>query len=82
MRLRCTLRHIRGDQPIRDFAEQTGVHRGTLSMIELGRLLPTDEQIPLLEAAYGVPFEDWYGSDLAARRLLLALESDEGVKAA
>ena len=74
MRVPCRLREIRGRRPLRDIADQAGVNRGTLSMIELGRMLPKDEQIPGLEHAYGRPVEDFYSP-----RVLLALADDEGV---
>jgi hypothetical protein len=36
------------------------IHRGDLSRLERGRLLPPDEWVPLLEAAYGAPQSSWY----------------------
>lgn len=72
MRLRCKLRTIRGERTLGDISELTGINRGTLSMIELGRLLPKDDQVEALEQAYGAPAHQWYGS-----RTLLAVEDDE-----
>lgn len=72
MRLRCKLRVLRGEKTLKAISEQTGINRGTLSLIELGRLLPTDEQVEPLEQAYGIPFDAWY-----TRRTLAVIEEDE-----
>lgn len=72
MRLTCHLREIRGKRPISEIAENSGVHRGTLSRIERGQQLPSTDQIAKLEAAYGTPITGWYSS-LA----LLALQEGE-----
>ncbi len=72
MRLRCKLRQLRGDRPLSEIAKATKINRGTLSLIELGRLLPKDEQIEPMEQAYGEPFECWY-----TRRANVVLEEDE-----
>lgn len=60
MRVRCYLRDIRGRRSIRRISEASGVNRGTLSAIERGHVLPKDEWIEGMEAAYGAPFEEWY----------------------
>jgi transcriptional regulator with XRE-family HTH domain len=72
VKVRCYLREIRGRRPLRDLAEASGVNRGTLSTIELGRRLPKDEEIEPLEQAYGQPFEHWYPAAVTR-----ALELDE-----
>lgn len=72
MKVRCYLREIRGRRPLKEIAAAAEVNHGTLSMIERGRLLPKDEWIEPLEAAYGQPFERWY-HELVRR----ALEPDE-----
>jgi transcriptional regulator with XRE-family HTH domain len=68
VRLSCTFREIRRLErtSLGAISEIAGIHRGTLSLIERGRLLPTDEQIPGLELAYGRPIETLY-SPLALR---------------
>ena len=60
MRVRCHLREIRGRRALRDLAEDARINRGTLSLIERGRLLPADKQIESLERAYGRPIGEWY----------------------
>lgn len=60
MYIACHLREIRGKRPMREVEAEAGIHRGTLSMIERGRLLPTEAQIPQLEAAYEAPLHEWY----------------------
>ena len=60
MKVRCYLREIRGRRGLRAVAKAAGVDRGTLSMIERGRMLPKDPWIEGMEAAYGAPFEEWY----------------------
>ena len=60
MVVRCYLREIRGRRSIRKIAEASGVNRGTLSAIERGHVVPKDEQVEPMEAAYGAPFEEWY----------------------
>jgi transcriptional regulator with XRE-family HTH domain len=60
MRLRCHLKDIRGARSLRSIALEAGVNAGQLSMIESGKLLPKDDEIPRLVAAYGRQFTDWY----------------------
>lgn len=72
MRLRCHLRTIRGETPLRQIATESGVNAGDLSRIELGQSLPRDRDIAALEQAYGARLEDWY-----PRRTLIAFEVDE-----
>ena len=74
MRLSCSFREVRvfDRKSIGEVAEVAGIHRGTLSLIERGRLLPTEEQIPKLELAYGRSIEKLY-SPLALR----AVQEDE-----
>lgn len=73
MRLRCRLREIRGRRPLKHLADESGVARATLNLIENGRQLPKDEQVEAIERAYGVPlaeFYDWRGP-------LLVVDMDE-----
>jgi hypothetical protein len=70
--LRCALRSTRGTRPIREMEDATGINRGTLSLIEVGRLLPTDGQVEPIERAYGLNFEFWY-----SRAALVAIVEDE-----
>ena len=74
MRVPCHLREIRerAQLGIRDIAETSGINRGTLSMLELGRMLPKDDQIPALERAYGKPIQEWYPP-----QVLLAITVDD-----
>jgi transcriptional regulator with XRE-family HTH domain len=60
MHVVCHLRATRGKRPMREIEKLAGIHRGTLSMIERGKLLPTEEQIEALERAYGVPLHEMY----------------------
>ncbi len=62
MRLRCRLREIRGDRPLRELESATGINRGELSRFERGVALPTEEQTLRLQDAYGVDHSQWYGS--------------------
>ncbi len=73
MRLRCFLRTIRGERPLREMARVANVNAGELSRIENGSALPRDEVIPALEQAYGALFEDWY-----PKRTAIAFESEDG----
>ena len=59
MRLPCRLRDHRAT-PLRVLEHQVGISRATLSRIETGHQLPRDQDIPRLEAAYGLPFDRWY----------------------
>jgi transcriptional regulator with XRE-family HTH domain len=72
VRLRSRLKELRGRKPLREIAAESGVHRGTLSMIESGRLLPKDEHVEALERAYAAPRTDWYSA-----AGLLAIEEDD-----
>lgn len=76
MRVRCYLREIRGRRSLRAIAETSGINRGSLSTIERGTRLPTDDQVEQLEQAYGVPFEQMYH-----RQVIRVLEPDEEVPA-
>ncbi len=62
MRVACTLRPARHAQDfsIRKAEELTGVPRGTLSQIERGRVIPTDDQAAAIERVYGVDRHDFY----------------------
>ncbi len=71
MRLVCHLREIRGKRPLREIAEECGINRGTLSMIENGVHLPKNEDLYAMGMAYGAPPTKWY-SELG----LLALQED------
>lgn len=85
MRVACNLREIRERMPrtdagkrvsMQDIHERTveaghPVAGGILSMIERGIVLPTDDQVPAIEHAYGAPVTDWYDA-----RTLLALQAD------
>lgn len=53
-------------------ADIADVNHGQLSAIERGRQLPPDDWIEKLEAAYGVPADEWY-----PRRTLLVLRHEE-----
>lgn len=72
MRVGCALRDLRGRRSLSEMARQTGVSAGILSQIERGRMLPTDAQVPALEAAYGAPAHGWY-----TRATLLVIQPDE-----
>lgn len=72
MRLRCFLRTIRGERPLREIARIANVNPGELSRIENGSAVPRDEVIPTLEQAYGALFPDWY-----PRTVLVALETED-----
>jgi transcriptional regulator with XRE-family HTH domain len=45
---------------MREIELEAGINRGTLSQIERGKLLPAEDQIPAIEAAYGAPVHKWY----------------------
>lgn len=74
MHLRCSFREIRRFERkgLEEMAKAAGIHRATLSLIERGRLMPLDAQIPGLEKAYGRPITLLY-SGLA----LLASQEDD-----
>lgn len=73
MHLACQLRSFRGDRTLKQVAAASGVPQSMLSMIERGLMVPTDQQIPGLEEAYGHPVSAWYD-----RRTLLALQAGDG----
>jgi transcriptional regulator with XRE-family HTH domain len=75
MHVTCHLREIRerAQLSIRDIAERTGIDRGTLSYFELGRQLPKDDVVPMLEEAYGAELARWY----EWRGPAIAVEFDE-----
>jgi len=73
VKIACHLREIRGRRSLRDLAELAGVNRGTLSMIENGRMLPKDDFLEGIERAYGAPPEAWY----PPRVLLAIIAHDE-----
>lgn len=75
MRLPCLLRVHRGDRKLRDLADQAGINAGDLSRIERGIMLPSDELVPALEDAYGVPWGLWYAPELQT----LVLADDESL---
>jgi transcriptional regulator with XRE-family HTH domain len=60
MHVPCNLRTLRGKRPITEIEQASGVHRGTLSMLERGRLFPTEKQIDGLERAYGVAVHEFW----------------------
>lgn len=60
MRVRCFLKEVRGPITLRHIAAEAGVNPGMLSRIEQGIALPSDDEIPALEQAYGAPITDWY----------------------
>jgi transcriptional regulator with XRE-family HTH domain len=72
VRLRCFIHEGRGDRSLRQIAALTGVSAGELSLIERGRLLPTDDQVEAIERVYGIERIDWY-HDWGK----LAIEADE-----
>jgi transcriptional regulator with XRE-family HTH domain len=59
VRIRSHLRELRGTRPISVAAEETGLNKGVLSMIERGRQLPTDAEALALAPFYG-PAASWY----------------------
>ena len=69
----CRLRNHRGERTLREIASECGVSPGLLSLLERGRYLPKDEEVRALEAAYGLPVEQWY-----SRAGLLAVQEDRG----
>jgi transcriptional regulator with XRE-family HTH domain len=71
VKLRCTLRDVRGERTLREIATVSGVAVPVLSQLERGRILPRDRDIEPLERAYGVPFEAWFSP-----RTLTAMEED------
>jgi hypothetical protein len=77
VRVICHLREIRGKRGMREISEAAGddkggFNRGTLSMLERGRMLPKDEWVPRLEHAYGAPVTQWYPA-----AVLLVIQADE-----
>jgi hypothetical protein len=70
MRLACRLRELRRERglSLRELQESlrpardrgVKISRTDLSKVELGRLLPKDDWVPALEAAYGAPESSWY----------------------
>lgn len=68
MRVTCRLREIRlGMTPtptLRAMADDVGIHAGTLSRIEHGRMLPTDDELRRIEQAYGVPRDAIYAAHI------------------
>lgn len=71
MKVICHLRELRGDRTLKSVSDQSGIAISYLSQIERGTMLPRDEWIPALTAAYGAEVESWYAS-----RTLLALAED------
>lgn len=66
MHVPCHLREIRGRRTIDEIEKASGVHRGTLSLLERGRLFPTEKHVEVLERAYGKPWHQWYPSFVVA----------------
>lgn len=66
MHVPCHLREIRGKRPIAEIERASGVHRGTLSLLERGRLLPMEKHVEGLERAYGVPVHEFWPSYVLA----------------
>lgn len=60
MHVPCHLREIRGRRKITEIEQASGVHRGTLSLLERGRLFPTEKHVEPLERAYGKRWHEWY----------------------
>lgn len=79
MRVVCHLREIRGDRPIRELEEITGISRGYLSLYECGRAFPPDDQRAQIEDAYGAPVARWYPPEVL---FLLQLDREPIVEAA
>lgn len=73
MRLLCHLRTARGDRTLAEMADASGVQAAYLSQIETGRLLPRDEWIEGMVAAYGLEYARWYGKT----QTLVALGDEE-----
>lgn len=53
MKVACSLR-VHRYLPLRETGARVGIAFGQLSMIERGRLLPTDEELARIEAVYGI----------------------------
>lgn len=60
MHVPCYLRTIRGKRTMPDLERESGVNRGTLSLLERGRLFPLEKHVAALEQAYGKPWHEWY----------------------
>lgn len=60
MHVACNLRTIRGRRTITDIEKASGVARGTLSLLERGRLFPLEKHIAALERAYDAELHTWY----------------------
>jgi transcriptional regulator with XRE-family HTH domain len=82
MRLRCRLRELRGRRSLSKMAAATEeggkrIFAGVLSLIERGRMLPADDQLEAIAAAYGEDIESWYDW----RGPLVAVEMDDRERA-
>ncbi|MDQ5821309.1 MAG: helix-turn-helix transcriptional regulator [Actinomycetota bacterium] len=64
MHLRCRLRALRADRPVKEIAAASKINRAVISQLERGVLVPLEKWIPGLERAYGRPVEDWYPRDV------------------
>jgi transcriptional regulator with XRE-family HTH domain len=73
VRVTCHLRGFRGDRTLAAITEQSGVSQADLSRIERGRMVPADDQVALLEEAYGQPRHLWWPPEV-----LVVLQDDEG----
>lgn len=60
MHVPCYLREIRGKRTMLEIEAASGVNRGTLSLLERGRLFPLEKHVARLERAYGKPWHEWY----------------------
>lgn len=65
MRLACNLREARGRRRLTELAQASGVHHGTLSQLERGRLLLPDDKVEPVAEAYGLPAHEWYPPQVA-----------------
>jgi transcriptional regulator with XRE-family HTH domain len=74
MHVACYLGTIRGRRSITEIEKTSGVHRGTLSLLERGRLFPLEKHIEALERAFGQPVHAWYPNFVLA---VIERESEE-----
>jgi transcriptional regulator with XRE-family HTH domain len=59
----CHLREHRGTRKLREIAEQTGISVPTLSMLERGRMVPTDTELTTLANVLKTPWWSLWESD-------------------
>jgi transcriptional regulator with XRE-family HTH domain len=70
------------DLSLSALAEQAGVAKSTVSLIERGRANPSIDTVSALASALGVPFASLFDDDAAARRVVVVRESESPVLAA